>query len=131
MTDDDRAAVEALVARLEAAWNAADATAFAAEFTADTDFVNVRGDHHSGRDAVAAGHAAIWSSIYAGSTLRYSLTQLRELVPSVLLAHLDAQLHVPAGPLAGDISAIPSLVLVQDGGAWRIAAFHNTALATR
>jgi len=131
MTNDDRAAIEALVARLEAAWNTADATAFAAEFTADADFVNVRGAHDSGRDAIAHGHAGIWGSIYAGSTLRYSVSQLRELAPGVLLAHLDARLHVPTGPLAGDISAIPSLVLVQDGGAWRIAAFHNTALATR
>ncbi len=129
IANDDRAAVEALVARLEAAWNAADPAAFAAEFTADADFVNVRGDYSSGRDAVAQGHAAIWKGIYAGSTLRYSLSRLRQLAPGVLLAHLDAQLRVPAGPLAGDISAIPSLVLVDDDGAWRIAAFHNTARA--
>jgi uncharacterized protein (TIGR02246 family) len=129
MTNDDRAAVEALVARLEAAWNAADPAAFAAEFTADADFVNVRGDYSSGRVPIAEGHAAIWKSIYAGSTLRYSLARLRALAPSVLLAHLDAHLRVPAGPLAGEISAIPSLVLVDAGGAWQIAAFHNTARA--
>jgi len=127
MTSDDEAAVRALVGRLEATWNAADATGFAAEFTRDADFVNVRGDYHSGRDAVAHGHAAIWKSIYASSTIRYSLLRVREVAPGVLVAHVDALLRVPAGPFAGDISAIPSMVLVQDGGAWRIASFHNTA----
>lgn len=129
MANGDRAAVEALVARLEAAWNGADPAAFAAEFTADADFVNVRGDYASGRDVVAEAHAAIWKGIYAGSTIGYSLSRLRPLAPGVLLAHLDAHLRVPAGPLAGEISAIPSLVLVDDDGAWRIASFHNTARA--
>ena len=127
MAEDDRPAIEALVARLEAAWNAADPTAFAAEFTVDADFANVRGDYSSGCDAIVHGHAAIWQSIYAGSTIRYSLSRLRPLAPGVLLAHLDAHLRVPAGPLAGDIIAIPSLVLVSEDGAWRIASFHNTA----
>jgi len=127
MTSDDEAAVRALVERLEATWNAADPIGFAAEFTTDADFVNVRGDYHSGRDAVAAGHAGIWKSIYAGSTIRYSLARVREVAPGVLLAHLDALLRIPAGPFAGEISAIPSIVLVREDGAWRIASFHNTA----
>jgi hypothetical protein len=42
------------------------------------------------------------------------------------LVHVDALLRVPAGPAAGDTGAIPSLVLVQSDGVWKIAAFHNT-----
>src|SRR6476619_955658 len=127
MIDDDRTAIEALLARLEAAWNAVDTSAFAAEFTADCDFVNVRGDYHSGRDTVAHGHEAILKGIYAGSTIRYSLSRVREVAPGVLVAHVDALLRVPAGPFAGETSAIPSLLLVREDDAWRIAAFHNTA----
>lgn len=126
MTDQDQAVVKALVERLEAAWNKADADAFAAEFAEDADFVNIRGDYHSGREAVAHGHAAIFGSIYAGSRIRYSVARLRELAPGVLLAHLDAHLQVPAGPAAGDTHAIPSIVLVADQDAWQIASFHNT-----
>jgi uncharacterized protein (TIGR02246 family) len=127
VTSDDEAEVRALVGRLEAAWNGVDAAAFAAEFRPDADFVNVRGDYHSGRDAVEHGHAAILRGIYAGSTIRYSLSRVREVAPGVLVAHVDALLSVPAGPFAGDTAAIPSMVLVRDGGAWRIASFHNTA----
>ena len=115
-----------IVAALETAWNQADAAAFAGEFAPDADFVNVRGDHASGRDAIAHGHAHIWSTIYAGSTLRYAVTHVRELAPGVGLVHIDALLRVPAGPAAGDTGAIPSLVLVQKDGVWKIASFHNT-----
>ena len=120
-----------IAARLEATWNAADAAGFAAEFTPDADFVNVRGDYGSGRGAIEAAHAHIWSTIYAGSTIRYSVARCRQLAPGVLIAHLDAHLRVPSGPLAGEIHAIPSLVLVQAGEGWQIAAFHNTPRSPR
>ena len=118
--------IEILLSHLETAWNSADASKFAAEFTEDADFVNIRGDYISGRQAIVQGHADIWGGIYAGSTVRYRLSHLRALRPGVLLAHLEAALHVPVGPMAGDILAIPSMVLVREDGAWRIAAFHNT-----
>ena len=47
----------------------------------------------------------------------------------MILVHIDAMLSVPAGPLAGEIPALASLVLVRDGDEYRIAAFHNTAVA--
>ena len=126
MNADHRDEIRAVVSRLEAAWNQADPIAFAGEFAEDADFVNVRGDYASGRKAIAEGHEHIWKTIYAGSKVRYALARLRQLTPEVLIAHLDAELHVPAGPLAGDMSALPSLVLVRAAGAWPIASFHNT-----
>jgi uncharacterized protein (TIGR02246 family) len=114
------------VSHLEAAWKSADADAFAAEFTQDADFVNIRGDYLSGRESIAQGHAHIFSGIYAGSTIRCTLSHLRALRPGVLLAHLEAAFHVPDGPMAGDILAIPSMVVVRNEGTWRIASFHNT-----
>jgi len=126
MNTSNQADVEQLVARLEAAWNETDADAFAREFTENADFVNIRGEYGTGRDAIGAAHAMIWKTIYAGSKVRYSLTRLRQLTSDVLLAHLQADLHAPTGPLAGDTVGIPTMVLVRDGAAWRIAAFHNT-----
>jgi uncharacterized protein (TIGR02246 family) len=129
--DSFDAIASAIASRLMAAWNAADHDAFAAEFTDDADFVNVRGDHHRGRATIGQGHAGIWSTIYAGSTVDYSVAQVRQLAPDVMLVHMKALLQVPAGPLAGQIEAIPSMVVVRDGGEWRIAAFHNTQKASR
>ena len=122
----DRNAIEALVASLEAAWNAADADAFAAPFTVDADFVNIRAEHHRGRAAIAAGHAAILSTIYAGSTNRYTIETVRLVLNDVALVHVQAVLDVPSGPFTGSNHALFSMALVRAAAGWQIASFHNT-----
>ena len=122
----DRAALEHIVRHLEAAWNAMDGPAFASPFAADADFVNVRGEHFRGQDAIAAGHTAIFQTIYAGSSNRYTLEGARLLRPDVALVHVHAMLDAPQGPLAGRHGARFSMVLTKEAGGWKIAAFHNT-----
>jgi uncharacterized protein (TIGR02246 family) len=46
------------IGRLERAWNEADGQAFGEPFTPDADFVDIRGEHHRGQQAIAAGHQA-------------------------------------------------------------------------
>jgi uncharacterized protein (TIGR02246 family) len=131
LTAADQAAVEKIVAHLEAGWNAMDGDAFAAPFAADADFVNIRGEHFRGRDTIAAGHTAIFGTIYAGSTNRYTLESARLLRPDVALAHVHAELDSPQGPLKGRHDARFSLVLTREPGGWEIAAFHNTLRAAQ
>ena len=126
---DPTTTTETVVKRLQDAWNAADGAAFGAPFAADADFVTIRGELHSG-EAIAAGHQQIFDTIYAGSTLRYTVLDAREIDDRVILAHLRGNLSVPAGPLAGEAEAVASIVLVRDGDEPRIAAFHNTRVAT-
>ena len=118
-----------LIGRLERAWNEADGRAFGEPFTVDADFVDIRGEYHRGQEAIAAGHQAIFDSIYKGSSTNYELIQARELSDDVILAHSTGVLRVPAGPLAGEHSAVQSLVLVREGDEWKIANFHNTLVA--
>lgn len=122
----DRAAFEGIVRQLETAWNAMDGSAFAIPFADDADFVNIRGEHFRGRAAVAAGHVAIFRSIYAGSTNQLTLETARLLRADVALVHVRSVLQAPHGPLAGRHSARFSLVLTREEGGWEIAAFHNT-----
>jgi uncharacterized protein (TIGR02246 family) len=126
LTPADRAALENIVRRLETAWNAMDGAAFAAPFAPDADFVTIRGEHSRGRAAIAAGHAAIFRTIYAGSTNRYTIDGARLLRPEVVLVHVHSVLDAPTGPLAGRHGARFSLVLTMEGGGWEIAALHNT-----
>jgi uncharacterized protein (TIGR02246 family) len=130
---DPKSIAENVIRKLEDAWNASDGAAFSAPFAPDADFVNIRGELHTGGEAIAAGHQQIFDTIYAGSTVRYALLQARELKERVILAHMGATLNVPEGPLAGEINALASLVLVGDGddGEHRVAAFHNTVVAAR
>ncbi len=122
----EAAVVERLVRRLESAWNAADGDAFAAPFSVDADFVNIRAEHYRGRQAIAAGHAAIFRGIYAGSTNQCTLEAARLLAPDVALARVLATLDCPTGPLAGRHRARFTMVLTKGKTGWEIASFHNT-----
>ena len=122
----DRAALENIVRQLEAAWNAMDGSAFAAPFAADADFVNIRGEHFRGQAAIAAGHAAIFRTIYAGSTNHFTVEGARLLRPEVALVRVHSSLDAPRGPLAGRHGARFSLVLTKERGGWEIATLHNT-----
>jgi uncharacterized protein (TIGR02246 family) len=118
-----------LIGRLEQAWNGADGRAFGEPFAPDADFVDIRGEHHRGQKAIAAGHQAIFDSIYEGSSVAYELTDARKLSDDVILAHATAVLRAPSGPLAGEHNSMLSLVLVRGGDGWKIAGFHNTLVA--
>jgi uncharacterized protein (TIGR02246 family) len=122
-------AAEEFYAALERAWNAGDGGAYAAPFTADCDFTDIRGARHSGAGAVGGGHQAIFDSIYRGSTVQYEVTSARALADGVLLVQADAGLDVPAGPLAGSHRAASSAVLVETDGQWRAVMMHNTLVA--
>ncbi len=122
----DRAAITDVIQKLEAAWNNGDGPAFAAAMTPDADFVTIRAEHFRGREAIAAGHAGIFRTIYAGSTNRYVLESARLLAPDIALVHVRATLDVPAGPLAGRHPALFSAVLRRDSSGWLVASFHNT-----
>jgi uncharacterized protein (TIGR02246 family) len=118
-----------LIGRHEQAWNEADGRGFGESFTADADFVDIRGEYQRGQEAIAAEHQAIFDSIYKGSSAHYKLIQARDLPDDVILAHATGVLRVPSGPLAGEHSAVQSLVLVRGGTGWNIAGFHNTLVA--
>ena len=71
-THEDPAVIAAVAFdQLAAAWNHADGDAFGALFAEETDFVNIRGEHHrGGRTMVSQAHQAIFDTIYAGSTVQ-------------------------------------------------------------
>ena len=126
---DPRTAAETMIERLEDAWNAADGAAFGAPFAPDADFVTIRGELHSG-EAIATGHQQIFDTIYAGSTVRYTVLGARELDDGIILAHVRGNMSVPSGPMAGEAEALASVVLIRAGDDHQIAAFHNTLVAT-
>ena len=123
------AVAQGLMTRLEEAWNAADGAAFAEPFSADADFVAIRGDLHTGSTAIAEGHQQIFDTIYAGSTVAYRVLQAREIAGGVILAHVRGTIAAPSGPLAGEHTATATVVLALHGDDYEIAAFHNTLVS--
>ena len=116
--------------QLEDAWNDANGEAFGAAFAEDAEFVNIRGEHHTGRTAIARGHQAIFDSIYRGSVNRYEALVVKQPAENVLYVLGHATLHAPSGPMAGDHESHFSVVLSRRAGSdWQVEAFHNTLIA--
>ena len=119
-----------ILKQLADAWNAADGQAFGAPFAEDAEFVNIRGEHHTGRRSISMGHQAIFDSIYKDSVLKYEAVVAKQLSDDILYVLGHSTLKAPTGPLAGEHESHLSVVLSRQGGSdWQIAAFHNTLVA--
>ena len=118
-----------LLARLEKAWNDGDGEAFGRNFAPEASFVNIRGEHIVGRAGIAAGHAGILTTIYAGSVNRMQLVRAVAVAEGVVAAISVNTLDCPTGPLVGVHQAMStSLIRVPSNGTGRpeIVSCHNT-----
>ena len=124
MTTELELEVRSVAKALEEAWNAGSGEGFARPFAADADFVDIRGDHHHGREAIANGHQAIFDTVYRGTTVVYEVVAVRDL-GDVRIVHCSAELRGAENVLPPNNGSIFSMVLVKDGN-WQIVSFHNT-----
>ena len=130
LAQTDAAAVAASIfQQLEDAWNVADGAAFGAVFAEESDFVNIRGEHHRGPVAIGRGHQGIFDTIYKGSKVDYRPELARSIAPGIIVALAGATLEVPAGPLQGTREARMTVVVVEEDGRWLVSSFHNTLVA--
>ena len=116
-----------LLDELEAAWNSADGDRWGAVFSETAQFVDIRGDHHHGRSAIAAGHQAIFDTIYKNSVVRYDLQHQQPVTACCDIAIIHATLDAPSGPLAGRHHSTITAAITSDDDV-HIVAFHNTLI---
>ena len=128
-TSDAVAIAEPILEQLEQAWNAGDGMGFAGPFAEDADFVEIRGGHHHGAVAVGRGHEAIFSTIYAGSTVELQLEKARTVGPGVVVALVHSTMTAPSGPMQGVNRARMTMVIVEEDERWAITQFHNTLVS--
>jgi uncharacterized protein (TIGR02246 family) len=126
--------IDATLARMTAAWNAGDAAAYAALFTIDATYVAFNGQMMRGRTAIEDTHRWLFEGPLRSSRMVRSEGpaaeehHIRFIRPDVALVHTaggGVQL-AGAAELTPDRESVVSLVLVDDGGSWQIAAFQNT-----
>ena len=122
----DEAAIRQVVRQVQDGWNAHDGKAFAAPFAPDADYVNVRGERAEGREAIAKGHTAIFSTIYKDSHNVGTVRSIRFLRPDVAVVHAEWNLEFRAGGETRKGHAMNTMVMTKDSGRWSIAAFQNT-----
>jgi uncharacterized protein (TIGR02246 family) len=127
-TDRDEAALSGLVTTFVQGWNAGSGEQLAGAFALDADFTNVMGLRAHGRDVIARGHDEILATVFRGTQLDATITQIRYLRPDVAVVDVTLTLRTADGqPFtmspAGQSSA--GLVATRDGGTWAIAVFRN------
>lgn len=120
----------ALVAEMEAAWNAHDMKRFAACFEDDADFVNVGGWWWRGRDEIEENHTILHNTSFKESQMTLRLCALKELAPGVVVIHVKWQMagHGKSGVEMTTEArhGIWSWTARDRGGGLRIASAHNT-----
>lgn len=126
---DAAAAAAPVLDRLNAAWDAGDGAAFAAQFTADADVINIFGEHFRGGPDLVRRMQFIFDGIFKGSRhVERNLEIARQLDEGTILVVTSSLIAVPQGPLAPETRNRQTFILVSDGPEWRIRHWHNTTI---
>ena len=124
---DSVAAIEALVARLEAAQQAEDVTGFMALFAEHAVWTTAHGKRIVGRDAIHAFTESVLPGAMRESTARYDIERIAFLRPDVAVVSVRQSPVTLAGePLEGAAEGRPTYVLTRERDEWLIAAAQNT-----
>lgn len=125
----DIADAEDLPAEIAAAWNAGDASRFAALFADDADFVNVVGLWWEKRRAIEKAHAYGFERIFANARMTVERVKVRSLGSQVRVVHFRWAMEgqtAPDGSPAGRRTGIMSLVAQVTSGGLEIVSAQNT-----
>ena len=128
MTGDEQA-IDDILKKIEAAWNAGDSKAYADSFAEDVSFIHIYGGQLDGRGGVEAAHRQIFDTVYKGSRLRISVRSVRFVRPDVAIVFSHARLTFYEGNETRDLETRPTLILVKQQGAWQVVTFQNTRIS--
>ena len=122
----DRAAVEALIQRFAAGWNAANGAKLAEAFAEDADFTAVNGLRAHGRRLIGEGHDELFRTLFQGVEIAARILSVRQLTSDVAVA--EAELTYPGKAiLPGVDRALAQYVAMRSPDGWEIVVFRNMA----
>ena len=125
----DEAAIRENVNQMVSGWNTKSGAVFATPFAEDADYVIINGSCIKGREVIAKSHQGIFDSIFKDTTLTLNVKQIRFVRPEVAVVHVSGHRDGPTKDLVQD--AMITLVMTKEKQGWKIAAFQNTAVASR
>ena len=124
---NDETAIREMNAAVEAAWNKHDAPTLDQGWVEDCDFINVFGEWISTRDKLVKTHTALFAGPFRESYKRFTVEKIRFVRQDVAIAHVRGRNTDRDGKLLeGDKGTIATLIMVKEGGKWRIVAGQNT-----
>jgi len=133
-TETDEHAIREVMDRFMDAWSRHDAKSFAAVFSEDADFTNVRGSGATGRAKIEAFHAPVFATIFSKSHQEYTDIKTRFLRPDI--AAVDVRWKMtgamdPQGNPRPEREGLLNFVMVKNDARWQIVVMHNLETSAR
>jgi len=126
LTDDDRAQVAAMPARLVRAWAEHDAGAFAELFAPDGTLI-LPGVYKKGRDDIREFMAHAYAGHYKDTRVTGSPLDIKPLGDgAVALLTEGGVLAAGETELSGEAAIRASWILVRQDGQWQLAVYQNS-----
>jgi uncharacterized protein (TIGR02246 family) len=128
----DEEMIRRVITEMTEGFNRHDAKAASRMYTAEADFVTVRGERAKGAGAIERQLAAIFTTRAKEATQRTLGVTVRFIAPDVAVAHVTNEL---SGIVRPDDQRLPPhteisiRVFLKTDGAWKVAAFHNAIVA--
>lgn len=125
----DEAAIRENLKQMVSGWNTKSGELFATPFAEDADYVVINGNQIKGRAEIEKQHQRIFDTIFKDTTLTLNVKQIRFLRPDVAVVHINGRRECATKELTQD--AVMTMVMIKEKQGWKIAAFQNTAVASR
>ena len=128
----DEELIRGVITAMTEGFNKHDARAASEMYTADADFVTVRGERAKGASGLEKQLAAIFATRAKEATQRTLNVTVRFVASDVAVAHVTNELSGivrPDGQRLPPHTELSIRVFTKADGIWRVAAFHNTIVA--
>ena len=112
--------------KLQQAWNAGDAKAFAELFGEKADFIGMGGGHMSGRDKILEGHANLFKESAGKGQSEFRLVKVKPVTADVVVVFYGQRITLKDGDKSHTLRARPTAILRRTGQAWKIVSYQVT-----
>ncbi|MFE9455145.1 SgcJ/EcaC family oxidoreductase [Streptomyces sp. NPDC006739] len=128
MTVKSEDTVEEFLERVRQAWDAGDATRYAAQFAEDASYVIFMGDAMFGRAAIAQTHHEVFTRWQKGTRMTVKPIDVR--MPDESTAVVTTVGGIGKGGRV-DVDKFQTFTLRRRDGRWECVAFQNTEMSRR
>lgn len=133
---DPQTAIEAMLAVQQSAWNKGDSATYTSVFSDDIDFINIRGQIFTGKDAVTKLHGQIFAGPFKSSDVSIAMRGFKLLAPGVALVDTDQTVTqytaLPPGVTPTSTGTLVThfklVALRQADGSWKFTSGQNTSV---
>lgn len=115
------------------AWNQGDVPSISQLYTSDGDFLDISGERHQGPAAIETYLSELQAGPYKGAQISVTETATRMVKPNLLVRDGTWEMSGIEAPAEGEpppSNGLYTMIAVQQGGEWRIAAHRARVAAT-